>query len=283
MTFESFLASDNAERPHFLLLGNPVEHSLSPVMHNTAARHYGMEARYHAVSLQEQELSRLASHFNNEQFRGANITIPYKEMVLPYLDEVDTATRKIGAVNTVRRYQHKLEGYNTDAYGFRKPLEPMRDRLEGHAAVIFGMGGAARAVIFALNELGMDELFLISRHPQRVGREFPGNPRVIGYDEWTAIAEDATLIVNTTPLGMDPHTETCPVRTGEKSSLQGKICYDIVYNPRKTRFLAYAGEVGCETIDGLQMLIHQGSRSFELWTGSPFPLSKVEDALNEYI
>lgn len=284
MTLQEFLSSDAAAAPHLLLAGNPVSHSLSPLMHNAAAAHYGMELRYHAVKVERAEFGLLLSHFRRETFRGANVTIPHKEDMAGAVDRLEGDALRIGALNTVVREGSRLVGYNTDVHGFLQPLQPLRDRLEGGLAVVFGTGGASRAVCHGLRRLGMEQIVAVSRSPARRGPpvDFPGL-QMAGYSSWQAHAEEARLLVNTTPLGMHPNTGESPIRDSEASLLEGKVVYDIVYRPRATRFLQQAGEAGARTIDGLEMFIHQGSRSFERWTGSPFPLALIREKLHEQL
>ena len=267
-----------------MLFGHPVEHSLSPLMHNTALDFYGLDARYYAINLQSDELSRLASYLNRETFLGANITIPYKQVIGRYLDSIDDDAHAIGAVNTIVKKSFRLEGKNTDMYGFISPLQPYTHLLEGHRAVIFGTGGASKAIVAALISLGMDELCLVSRNPQNISSyDDIGEVRLISYPEWPSYAEDAVLVVNATPLGMYPKTDSSPVKEVEKEYLSDRICYDIVYNPLDTRFLRQAASVNGTTIAGLEMLIQQGSRSFEHWTGKKFPIEHIRKKLYEKI
>lgn len=282
MDLTSFKNSDASNKPHYLLFGHPVEHSWSPLMHNTALRHYDMDATYYAVDLQDRELTELASHLNSDDFLGANITIPYKQLIIDYLDEIDPVAERIEAVNTVVKRQYRLKGYNTDCAGFLSPLKEYEDSIEGGRALVFGTGGASRAIVVGLQEIGLEEIFLVSRNPGRI-TSFHNFDRVsvISYEEWPARAEEAVLIVNATPLGMYPKTAKSPVRDEEKQFLSDRICYDIVYNPAETTFLRQAESVGAATIGGLEMLIQQGSRSFELWTGRPFPADKIRNKLYE--
>ena len=282
MTLSTFKKSEASNKPHYLLFGHPVEHSLSPLMHNTALEHYGMEASYHAVDLQERELTELASHLNSDHFLGTNVTIPYKQLIADYLDGVDPKARSIEAVNTVVKKEYRLKGYNTDCGGFISPLETYQADIEGGRAVVFGTGGASRAIVVGLEEMGLEEVFLVSRNPGRISSfDRFDSVSVISYQEWPSWAEEAVLVVNATPLGMYPKTSRSPVRDGEKQYLSERICYDIVYNPIKTSFLQQAESVGATTIGGLEMLIQQGSRSFELWTGNPFPVDKIRNKLHE--
>ncbi|MDX1637061.1 MAG: shikimate dehydrogenase [Balneolaceae bacterium] len=284
MRFSEFKASDHARSPHLLLLGHPVSQSLSPLMHNTAADHHGFDLRYYAVDLQPDEFGNIAAHFNQDLFKGTNITVPYKEMLMDYVDEIEPSAGNIGAINTIYKRNGLLVGANTDFYGFLKPLEPHEDDITGMRAIVFGTGGASKAVVAGLFDVGMEEIVMVSRSPGRRGAS-PNieSVRVVGYSEWTAYTDEAALVVNTTPLGMEPDTASSPVRDQEAEFLADKICYDIVYKPERTRFLRIAERAGAKTIGGLDMLIYQGSESFKLWTGKSFPINKVRHTLHEYL
>jgi len=282
MNLTDFINSSESASPHFVLLGHPVEHSWSPLMHNTALQHYGIDARYYAVDVRQQELSSLAAYLNKDSLLGANITIPYKQVIMDYLDDIAPQARDMGAVNTLVKNGFRLEGYNTDIDGFIAPLEDYGYELEGGRALVFGTGGASRAIVFGLKELTMEEIMLVSRSPARRSLFDEDNRvKIISYDEWTAYSDEASLIVNATPLGMYPKTGQSPVRDTEKQFLADAICYDIVYNPAETKFLRQAESVGSTTIGGLEMLIQQGSCSFEYWNGQPFPINIVRNALHE--
>lgn len=282
MNLTAFTKSSKSDNPHYLLLGHPVEHSWSPLMHNIALQHYGIDAQYHAIDLQNNELTDLSASLNREAFLGANITIPYKQLITEYLDEIHYPAGKIEAVNTIVKQNNRLEGHNTDYEGFLSPLEEFEDELFGYNAVIFGTGGAAKTIVIALIELGIENIYAVSRTPGRITSFNNFNQaEVISYNEWTSLSEEVMLVVNATPLGMDPDTEKSPVRDSEIQFLRGCICYDIVYNPVKTKFLRQAEKTGATTINGLEMLIQQGSRSFKLWTGRPFPIEIIRSILHE--
>lgn len=284
MTFNAFLDSEFSKKPHLLLLGNPVSHSYSPLMHNAAAKYYDLDISYHAVKLESQELNSIATHFNNEAFIGANVTIPYKLILKDYMDELDADANHIGAINTIAKARGRLCGYNSDVHGFGVPLELYRDNLEGGRAVIFGTGGATRAIIQSLRNFYVEDIILVSRNPsQKRGLLDEQDVHIESYDSWVAFAEDANIIINATPLGMEPHEEGCPVRVGEQDVLSEKICYDIVYKPLETTFLKYARQAGARTISGLEMLLHQGSKSFEIWTGKSFPVDVIRKELHDAI
>lgn len=282
MTLSQFVQSSKSDRPHYLLFGHPVDHSWSPFMHNIALEHYNIDATYHAINLQSNELADLASFLNNDLFLGANITIPYKQQIANYVDTVDVSAQEIGAINTIVKNRYQIEGYNTDYAGFIEPLHPYEFELEGGSAVIFGTGGAARAIVYGLMEMGLEELFLVSRSPNRITSYRDNHHvKIVSYENWTSFAENSMLIVNATPLGMYPKVDASPVRDQENWFLEEKICYDIVYNPVETKFLKQASAAGAQTISGLEMFIQQGSKSFKHWTGYPFPVKLVREKLYE--
>lgn len=280
MNLTEFKRSSLSDPPHYLLLGNPVGHSWSPLMHNTALSHYGIDAEYHAIAVESNELGDLAAHMNKESFLGANITIPYKQLIMDYLDRIDPSAKKIGAVNTILKNDFQLEGLNTDSYGFAAPLGDYEDEFFGTDAIVFGTGGASRAIVVSLIEMGLETIYLVSRSPNRINSfDEWEQVRVVSYHDWTSFLDEVYLIINATPLGMHPKVNESPVRDLERDCLEGRICYDLVYNPMRTKFLTQAEEVGATTIGGLEMLIQQGNQSFKLWTGRSFPLEIVRNKL----
>lgn len=279
MTFTQFKTSEKSSKPHFLLIGNPVSHSVSPLMHNTALEYYAITAKYYAVAVSMSDIPSVLAHFNSENFLGANITIPHKENFLDAVDQLTKEAEDIGAINTILKIDGKLIGHNTDAYGFTVPLENYQSEMELNRAIVFGSGGATKAIIYALNDLGFDEVVMVSRKPQRHSQI--SKTIMCSYDVWTEYADDSSLIINATPLGMTPNTESSPIQSHEVEFLDGKFCYDIVYNPRETTFLKQAKLSGGIPIGGLDMLIYQGAKSFELWTGQEFPVGLVKMKLND--
>lgn len=280
VTFSQFADSEAATRPHYMVIGQPIGHSLSPLMHNEALTFYGMDAVYHAVELSPKDLPSFAAWMNRESFLGCNITIPYKREFLGWVDRLDETARAVGAMNTLVREEGGWIGYNTDVDGFRDPLEPYHEQIAGERAILFGTGGASLAVRHALAQLDVEEVVQVSRTPGSVSSE---GVTVCGYENWTAYAEDAVLLVNTTPLGMAPKEGDSPVRDNELHLLEGRICYDLIYNPRQTRFLRQAKQAGATLIDGLGMFIGQGDHAFQLWTGHPFPLEQVRRVIEDVL
>lgn len=279
MNFSEFLASESSRYPHYLLIGSPISHSVSPLMHNTALQHHGIKAEYHAVGVRQSEIPSLLAHFNKLEFLGSNVTIPYKETLFEAMDTLGMEAAQIEAINTIVKRDGKIIGENTDEYGFRIPIEEYEDDLYGERAIIFGTGGATKAICYALKEMGLEEIVMVSRRP---GQYDPSNEiKMCNYDNWTAFGEDASIIINATPLGMTPNVEASPVADDQIEILSGKICYDVVYNPQETRFLKQAKSAGGIPVGGLEMLIHQAAKSFRLWTGQEFPLGLVKMKLDD--
>jgi shikimate dehydrogenase len=279
-SFQNFKESHKATGDHYAVIGHPISHSLSPVMHQTALDYHGIEAVYVALDVRQSDLTEFIAWCNRDHFRGCNITLPYKKQLLNMVDLLDESAKELQAMNTIVKEGGKLVGYNTDLHGFITPLEPYEAFLDGGRAIVFGTGGAAKAVLGGLERLGYSEVVVVSRRPHERNVKTDSLSVVMaGYENWTVYAEEASMIVNTTPLGMHPDIDRCPVKDHEAPFLADSVCYDLVYNPLKTRFLRLAESQGAETLNGIEMLIHQGNRSFELWTGKQFPLSLVHKAL----
>jgi len=270
--FKEFVTSEKAGKPHYLVAGHPVGHSLSPQMHTIALDYHQIEARYHAVDLLPDDISSFIAWLNRDSFLGANITIPYKREFMQVVDELDKTAESVGALNTLVKKNGIITGFNTDVDGFISPLEPYFDQLEGETVILFGTGGASRAVVYALNQIGVSQVIVVSRNPGRAGLD---EVTLCNYENWHAYAEESVLMVNCTPLGMYPNIEDTPVNDKDGQLLEGKLCYDLVYNPIQTKFLKQAEQAGAEIISGLEMFIGQGDRAFELWTGRRFPKENI--------
>lgn len=280
--FQAFVDSNHSERPHYFVVGHPVSHSLSPLMHNIALRYHDLDAEYIAVDLKPQEITRFASWINRDTFLGCNITIPLKRELITIPDQLSPEAEALGAINTIVKEESGsvIGGHNTDIYGFIQPLIEIGDDLSYGRAIVFGTGGASLAVQYALTDLGYEEIVLVSRTPHRVQTlDYTQHTIVVDYSQWQAYAQEADLVVNTTPLGMSSQRDQSPVEEKDAAFLEETFCYDLVYNPAKTMFLQIAESAGASTMNGLDMLIHQGSRSFELWTGHKFPMKKIKQEL----
>jgi len=263
---------------HVGLIGWPVAHSVSPAMHNAAFQALGLPWHYNLLPTPPDQVEAMLARLKAQGYRGANITVPHKQAVMPHLDEIAGAARAIGAVNTLVARRGRLAGHNTDTAGFLAALREAGFEPAGKRALVLGAGGAARAVIYALNRAGC-AVAIHNRTLRRAGdliraldvpaRLVPDLPAL----ELTTI----DLLVNTTPLGMTPHIDVSP--WPETLPLPARwTVYDLIYNPAKTRLLARARAAGATAIGGLGMLVHQGALAFELWTGQLPPVEVMRAA-----
>lgn len=267
------------------VFGDPVEHSLSPAMHNAAIRVLGIDYVYVPFHVKPDALGVALEALRALQVVGVNLTIPHKEHALQFLDEVDAEAAAIGAVNTISCRDGRLIGCNTDGAGFEGPLTDMGFHCAGRNAVVAGAGGAARSVVFRLARAGA-HVVIVNRSEKRaraltddVNKHYPESV------EWLPAAatpevcramEQATIVVNATPAGMWPREEECPPLPLDlfRSDM---LVYDLIYLPQETRFLSAARSAGACTVNGAAMLVRQGAVSFEVWTG----LRPPEDVMCE--
>ncbi len=256
----------------FALLGHPVGHSLSPVMHNAAFAAAGYNGVYAAIPVRA--IRPAIAGLLALGFRGASITIPHKQAVIECLDEVEETARRVKAVNTIVNIDGRLQGWNTDVVGAIASLKE-KTPLRGKSTAVLGAGGAARAVAFGIMAEG-GTVTIFNRGRARgealaaeLGAEFKPLP------EFTA--DGCDVLINTTPVGMAPGAGETPVAA--ERLRPGLVVMDIVYNPLTTRLLRDAAAAGCVAIDGLAMFIRQGARQFELWTGRPAPVDIMRMAV----
>lgn len=253
------------------LIGYPLGHSLSAEMHNFAFKTLNIEAQYSRIELLPTELKQLPLYFEN--LSGVNVTIPYKENIITLLDELDESAQRVGAVNTIIKKDQRLIGYNTDSYGFLQGLYHANQADKIHSKIlIIGAGGAAKAVVAALFYQGAEDITLINRQFARQ-QDFSHYPITFKlFEEINSLAE-YDLIVQTTPIGTVGYTQDYPIDLTTISSTA--CCYDLVYNPLITPFLQQAQRQGATIINGLSMLVYQGAKAFELWTGQSMPTDTV--------
>src|SRR3989454_9646333 len=244
--------------------GDPVSHSLSPVIMNAALRRENVNGVF--LALHAKTLKDLLACVRDIPIHGLSITMPHKETIIKFLDNTDSHTTKIGACNTVVRAQDgKLYGFNTDAAGVIRPLERRLTTLEGARILVLGAGGAARAAVFGLKERGC-EVYILNRSigpAQKLARQ--ARARSIKRADLKKLAFD--VIINATPVGMGNTRET-PLQDKE---INARFVFDMVYDPAETRLLKLAKERGAQLIPGIEMFVHQAARQFEIWTGKPAP------------
>ena len=268
------------------VLGNPVEHSLSPAIHNAAFQHLGLNYVYLALQVEAvKEAVEGIRVLGN--FRGFSVTIPHKVSAMSYLDEIDDTARHIGAINTIVKTDNRLTGYNTDASGALKALRQAHTPLANQHVLILGSGGAARAIAFglALHEPidTLTILGIIDQERARLVADLRKGTRVtiregtLNEETLGTVLAHAQLLIHCTPLGMHPKiNDTCVPKHLLRADL---TVMDIVYTPRETRLLREAKEIGCSTIPGLEMFLNQATAQFELWTGHAAPTKLMRDIL----
>ncbi len=274
----------------FGIIGHPIGHSLSPLLHNAAFKELGMECKYEAFDIELTSLGAALRNFKALDYSGLNVTIPYKELIRPLLDGMDEQAKEIGAVNTILMSDEKAIGYNTDVHGVVKSLEPYKKELEGSHALILGAGGAARSVVYALiHYFDFAAITITNRSQLRAQNllkdlRYSTRTRVRAVsllkDELNESVNHATLIINATPIGMYPHIHESPFDP-EVAFRKDQIVMDLIYRPILTATLREAQKAGARTISGLEMFLHQGARAFELWTGQTMPLQKARKTIEK--
>jgi len=263
------------------LIGDPVKHSLSPVMQNAAFREMGVNASYYLWQTDAEDIPSRMVSFRSADFLGANVTVPHKQIVLPHCDDLTATAGRIGAVNTIVNRDGKLLGDNTDAYGFAATVRGVGVESGRHGtALILGAGGAARAVIVALQQLGFPRILLANRTVEKARRlaDDLGGGDVLPVD-WDTLDEDlptATILINATSLGW--HDGETPLSPAQVARVPRRaLVVDLTY--RETDLLRAAKLRGIATVDGLGMLVHQGARSFSLWTNLDAPVGEMRRAV----
>ena len=275
------------------VIGYPVEHSFSPLMHNAAIAHLNADYAYLPFPIHPDNLERAIAGFSAIGLKGFNITIPHKQSIMPLLDEISEVAQAIGAVNTVWREGDRWHGTNTDAVGFLAPLKALDRNWAELPAMVLGNGGAARAVVAACVQLGCPEVWVVGRSPDKLANfarswsassEISSHLRTVSWDELGDRLPEAGLVVNATPIGMHPRENASPLGDGATGVMrEGAIAYDLIYTPRPTQFLQQASAAGLTAIDGLEMLVQQGAAALEIWIDRPAPVDIMRQTLLDYL
>ena len=261
------------------VIGDPIEHTMSPLMHNAAFAKMGVDYWYIPFRVSKENLGKAIESIKALNIRGLNVTIPHKVAVIPFLDKLDPLAEKIGAVNTIVNENGILTGYNTDATGFLEALRERGNKPRRKNIVILGAGGAARAIAFVLAERDA-HLVILNRQLEIdwaeelshcISLTFKKDVKALELDEknLATVLDQADIIVNTTSVGMIPDIDKTPVPA--KLLRPGLVVFDIVYNPIRTRLLREAEAAGAKTISGIDMLVWQGALAVEKWTGLKEP------------
>ena len=282
------LATGSGPTRLYGIMGHPIGHSLSPLMHTLAFRHLGLDAVYLPFSVAPDDLGNAVAGAVALGMGGFNVTIPHKETIMPCLDEITEEARAIGAVNTVQIRDGHAIGHNTDGTGFLLPLNRVPTPVSQLGACVLGAGGAARALAAALLGAGCPRLIIANRtftRGERLAAELQSRHagaevRSIHMSDAADAARQSRLVVNSTSMGMH-QGDGSPLPDGCLGPEH--VAYDIVYRPLITPFLKDARAAGATTIGGLDMLIGQGAAAFAIWTGLSFPLEAVRPTLEAHL
>lgn len=244
----------------FGLIGEKLSHSLSPIIHNNLYEILHLDASYSLYQVKPNLLPAAVQGIHALDLQGVNVTIPYKVKIMEYLDNISPEAKKIGAVNTILNNGSSLTGYNTDYIGFGRMLAKYNIDLSGASAVILGSGGAAKAITAYLEDMGISQLYIVTRDKTKSsGFE---KHKLISYNQLDLIAQ-GDLLINCTPVGMYPQVDETPLTTAEVSKF--KTVVDIVYNPFNTKLMQQAKEIGVPAYNGLYMLVAQAVAAVEIW------------------
>ena len=266
---------NNSQLKNIGIIGYPLGHSLSPGMHNYVYKSLAINARYNKWEVSELDLKNEFTRITNENFIGANVTVPYKEKIIPFLDELDNDSKITGAVNTIFKQNGKLLGFNTDIYGIKECLNKKFADNDIDNVVLLGSGGAAKAVMYALLQRGLKNISIINRTKLNTNqmldnfKKFKFNSEYLDFDDKDKINQkcmESNLIVNTTTIGMKGSMMEGSSPLDIKSINNKNIVFDLVYNPRITKLIEIANNKNAEIIEGIDMLVYQAIRSIEIWT-----------------
>ncbi len=273
------------------VIGHPIKHSLSPIMHNYAFNKLDLNYVYLPFDINPANLKEALRGMAALGITGFNVTIPHKERIVEYLDELSDGAKIVNAVNTVVNENGKLLGYNTDIDGIAKTLEAFKEKLNGKTVSLFGAGGAARAVIYTLiTRFNIKEINIINRTVERAEslKDYFTSKllfeKIKTYElippDLVKVLQNSTLIINTTSIGMSPEEDDTPTSIPESFN-KNQIVFDVIYTPRKTKLLEIAESRNAITLNGLKMFIEQGAKAFELWTNKKMPVEKIEKILTK--
>jgi shikimate dehydrogenase len=270
------------------IIGDPIEHSLSPPMQNAALASLGVNGVYVPFAVPPAELGTAISGLWSLGVQGFNVTIPHKQAVMSYLTSVTEIGEAVGAINTVWRSATGWAGTNTDVLGFMSPLEACDRNWTDERLVILGSGGAARAAVAGAVILGCTDIWVVGRSLPKLEQfvaswfDSPLQPalQICTHEAVSTLLPDTTVLVNSTPLGMAPRPDDTPVSAEQLSLLpEEAIAYDLIYTPSPTRFLKLAAQQGLKTFDGVEMLVQQGAAALEIWTQKRPPVAIMREVL----
>lgn len=258
------------------LIGEKLTHSLSPNLHKTIYQRTGINAAYKTFPCSGDKIPELIESLKLLSISGANVTIPYKETVMPFLDHIDSNAKKLGVVNTILNENGYLKGFNTDYEGFGVLFERRGWQLSNKSVTVLGTGGSSKMVVQYLKDHGVSSITLISRTPK--DNPLTGLVTYATYEELPAIKGD--YLINTTPVGMYPNGGVSPI-TDEIAQHFG-VFIDLIYNPLETVFLKQARSLGKPAVNGLEMLIGQAIKSIEIWEDRTFSPALIDELIQDF-
>ena len=244
----------------FLVIGNPIEHSLSPKLHNYWIKKNNLKASYDKIFLEQNEIQQLILDVREEKIHGLNVTVPFKKTVIPFLDVLSDEARNSQSVNTIYKNKDKIIGDNTDIDGFKIGLETTNQIIKNKEAFILGAGGVVPSIIIALKKMQISKIYLSNRTELKaleIKKLFPEIEMI----EWGKVS-NFDIIINATSIGLNNKDE---INIDYKNISQNKFFYDVIYNPKETNFLRRAKEFGAQTENGKMMFIYQAQKAFLIW------------------
>jgi len=271
----------------FGVIGDPISHSMSPMMHNDAFENLNIEGYYHAFNILPSDLEIAVRGMKAIGIEGFNVTIPHKASILPMLDRIDQLANAIGAVNTVVREGNDFVGYNSDGVGFIRSLQDRwKKDLKNEKTLIIGAGGAAKAIFYSLASEGVVKMDICNRTPDRAQAlvdhcPFQCETNILDLSEASEQLAEYTLVIQTTSIGMSPNVNEIPLSLDNLQPHSHAV--DIIYNPLETKFLREARQRGASTQNGIGMFVHQGAIAFEKWTGIKPDIIRMEQKVLKHL
>ena len=246
----------------FLVIGNPIEHSLSPVLHNYWIKRNGINAIYEKQKLNEDELENFIVKVKDKKINGINVTVPFKKDVIPYLEELSTEAQNTKSVNTIYLKNNKLIGHNTDIFGFETSIKKSEYNLNNKEVLILGAGGVVPSIIFALTKMNVSKIKICNRTKEKAEnlKKIFKNIEILEWGE----ASNFDIIINATSLGLKKGDN---LNLNFSSTSGNKLFYDVIYNPSETNFLKIGRKLGNTTLNGKLMFVYQAYLAFKIWHG----------------
>ena len=246
----------------YKVIGNPIEHSLSPTLHNYWIKNNGIDAIYEKQKLNESELEQIIEDIKKEKINGVNVTVPFKKIIIPFLDELSVEAEKTQSVNTLYLKNKKVVGHNTDIIGFKTSIEKSKYDIENKKILILGAGGVVPSIVFSLNKMKVSKI-IISNRTKEKAQNLKKDFKNIELIEWGEVP-NFDMIINATSIGLKENDD---IKLNFSSISGNKFFYDVIYNPSETNFLKIGKKLGNKTLNGKLMFIYQGLAAFNIWHG----------------